>query len=93
MSPRGMVDAFAPATCDAAFQSDELIFELGYVEQIDRLGVQTREQVEIKLAPVHVREVVLDAPLAELLTRPLASVAVALNTPDSIQVERLVAKS
>lgn len=73
MSPRGMVDGFAPAARHAPLKADQLVDELPVSEQIDRLAVQDGQQVQVQLGARKLGRLVFDPALAELLARPFVA--------------------
>src|SRR5262249_54868639 len=83
-----MVDAIPAAPRGAALEGRQLAGELRMVDQVDQLRIHQRKQVEIQIALRLRCRLISDAMFAELLHRPFAAVAVALDTVDAIVLEQ-----
>ena len=84
-----MVDAVAARARGAAFEADQLGGEPLVAEQPDLSRINVRQQIEIEDALGIFRGFVFDPTLCELLTRPFAGVAVALDLRDAVALQQV----
>src|SRR5262249_2658892 len=82
-----MIDAVFSTSAPSAFQPAKLIFQLLVIQQLNLATAQNRNQVQVQVALMKLRQLVSDAVFGELGLGPFTTVIVAIHAGHAVELQ------